>query len=103
MTAIATTPSALRTGRALAAATWRATRSPWVWKPAALGTAGLATATVALARILTLPPQASAVRPQWSLRVAELSEGTVRLTGATAAAAGRWGLEYLGGWGEVGS
>lgn len=103
MTATATTPAAPgTTARTMVAATWRATRSPWVWKPAALGTAGLATATVALARALTVPPQAAPVRPQWPLRVTIIRPGVIRLTGPAAAAEGTWGLEYSGGWGEVG-
>lgn len=106
MTAIANTQpapfGAARAGRAVFAATWRAGRSPWVWKPAVVGTAGLATATVALARALTVPPHAAPARPQWPLRLTPARAGVVRVTGPAAAVEGTWGLEYEGGWGKVG-
>lgn len=89
-------------GRLLSVA-WRAGRSPWVWTPAAVGTAGLATATVALSRILTTPP--SALRPRLAprgLRVTPAETGHVHVVGAGADIPGRWGLEYPGGHGEVG-
>lgn len=87
----------------LLAATWRASRSPWVWTPAAVGTAGVATATLALGRLLTTPPPA--VRPGpllWTLRMSPVRPGCVRLTGPAAAVGGRWGIAFAGGFGEVG-
>lgn len=92
-----------RPARRLLAATWRASRSPWLWTPAAVGTAGLATATVALGRLLTTPPTTLSPRPSaFGLRVAPAEDGFVHLTGPAAGVAGRWGLEYPGGWGTVG-
>lgn len=92
-----------QTARRLLSATWRASRSPWVWTPAAVGTAGLATATVALGRLLTTPPTTLSPRlTSFGLRVAPAEDGYVHLTGPAAGVAGRWGLEYAGGWGLVG-
>jgi uncharacterized protein len=83
-------------------ATWRASRSPWVWTPAAAGTVGVATATLALGRLLTVPPRVLRPRPGWDLRVRATPAGFVTLTGPGADVPGRWGLEYPGGAGEVG-
>ena len=66
-----------------------------------MGTAGLATATVALARVLTLPPTAWPRRAPWLLEAELARPGSLRLSGPAAAAPGRWGVEYPGGWGEV--
>ena len=75
-----------------------------MWTPAALGTAGFATATVALGRVLTTPPATRRARPlPWPLRITAAGEGTVTLHGPAAHAEGRWGLEYPGGSGEVGA
>ena len=96
-------PRPRATTRRFLAATWRARRSPWIWTPAAVTTAGVATATVALGRIITAPP--NAWRPRtlpWTLRLEPQTDGTVVLRGAAAAAPGRWGVEYPGGSGEVG-
>jgi hypothetical protein len=81
---------------------WRASRSPWVWTPAALGTAGLATATVALARVLTIPPQALPRPTPWLQRLVPVRAGVVRISGPAAAAPGCWGVELPDGFGIVG-
>ena len=104
-----TTVSALPHGtfaaaRALASATARATRSPWVLTPAAVGTAGLATATVALARVLSAPPAAlPAWRTPWLQRLTPVRPGVVRLSGPAATAPGYWGVEFPDGYGFVGN
>ena len=90
------------TGRRLARATLSAGRSPWVWTPAAVGTAGLATATYALGRMLTAPPQPRRTWAPWLLRATPAADGTIRLTGPAAGVAGRWGLEFPGGSGSIG-
>ena len=90
--------------RRLLTATWRASRSPWVWTPAALGTAGFATATVALGRFITTPPATMRTRAvPWPLRIAAADDDTVTLCGPAAGAGGRWGIEYPGGFAEVGA
>lgn len=91
------------TARRLAAATWRASRSRWVWTPAAVGTAGVATATVALARLLTVPPSAIPKPSLWPLRMSLPRPGRVRLNGPAAGAPGRWGLDYATGRAEIGA
>jgi hypothetical protein len=73
-----------------------------VWTPAAIGTAGLATATVALGRILTAPPQTRRPRLPWTLQVTAIAGDRVALTGPAAGAPGRWGLEFAGGAAIVG-
>ena len=89
-------------GRRLVAATWNVGRSPWVWTPAAVGTAGLATATVALGRMLTAP-QPRRVRISWSLRVSAATSDSISMTGPAAGISGCWGLEFPGGQGVVGT
>jgi uncharacterized protein len=95
-------PADHQLARAALSATWRATRSPWVWTPAAAGTVGMATATLALARLLTVPPRMLRGDPPWTLRARAVPAGSVTLTGPGADVPGRWGLEYPGGAGEVG-
>ena len=83
--------------------TGRASRSRWVWTPAAVGTASMATATFALARALTTPPPTSATRPApWPLQMTPLGDGIVEIRGPAAGAQGRWGAEWPDGWGELG-
>ena len=78
-------------------------RSPWVWTPAAVGTAGMATATVAFARLLTRPPSLLPARPlPWLLSMRPQNATDVVLRGPAAAAPGRWGVEWPDGWGDVG-
>ena len=90
------------TFRMLLGATSKASRSPWVWTPAAVGTAGFATATLALARLLTSPP-ATLPRPAaWPVRLSAVRPGVVRLSGAGAVARGCWGVDFGGGHGIVG-
>ena len=96
-TAVTPLPAPPGAGRRLAAATWTVGRSRWVWTPAAVGTAGLATATVALGRMLTAPPQARRLRMPWSLRVSAVSATSISLAGPAAGVAGRWGLDFPGG------
>ena len=89
--------------RALLTITARASRSRWVWTPAAVGTAGFATATVALARVLTAPPAAlPAWRTPWLQRLTPVRPGVVRLSGPGATAPGYWGVEFPNGYGFVG-
>ena len=82
-------------------ATRRATRSPWFLTPAALATAGLAAATVALAKALTVPPRP--LRPVWALRLRHSRPGHLWMAGHEARTPGRWGLEYEGGLGLIGA
>lgn len=90
------------TARAMLRRTGRATRSPWVWTPAVVGTASMATATLALARALTTPPASLPPRlAPWLLQLTPSAEGTIQLRGPAAGAPGRWGLEWPDGWGEV--
>lgn len=96
------TPNRAGAGRRVLEATWRASRSPWVWTPAAVGTAGVATATLALGRLLTAPPSTLPPGALWTLRMSPVGRGWVHLTGPAAAARGRWGLAFPGGFGEVG-
>jgi uncharacterized protein len=104
MTTVSAPPHVpMAAARALLAVTARASRSPWVWTPAAVGTAGLATATVALARLLTAPPAAlPAWRTPWLQRLAPVRPGVVRLSGPGATAPGYWGVEFPNGYGFVG-
>jgi uncharacterized protein len=96
-------PGAGTTAQRVLAATWRASRSPWIWTPAAVGTAGVATATVALGRLITTPPATFRTRVlPWPLQLTAGRDGTVTLTGPAASVPGRWGVEYPGGCGEVG-
>src|SRR5687768_16686184 len=83
------------------ATAWSVTRSPWVWRPAALTTAGIATATLTLGRMLTAPPQPRRSWVPWSLRVIPAGADRIRLSGPAAAAPGRWGLDFAGGSGIV--
>lgn len=97
------TPVRPRTTRRVISATRRASRSPWVWTPAAVGTAGIATATLALGRLLTAPPPTLRPGPLlWTLRMSPARPGCVRLAGPAASVAGRWGIAFAGGFGEVG-
>ena len=104
MTTVAPLPhGTLSAARTLLSVTARASRSPWVWTPAAVGTAGLATATVALARVLSAPPAAlPAWRTAWLQRLVPVRPGIVRLSGPGATAPGYWGVEFPNGYGFVG-
>ena len=86
----------------LFSATWSFSRSPWVLAPAAVGTAGIATATMALGRLLTAPPQPQRAWLPWALRITPQDSERIRITGPAAGVGGCWGLEYPGGAGIVG-
>lgn len=96
------TPVSRGAGHRILQATWRASRSPWVWTPAAVTTAGVATATIALGRLLTAPPPNLRPGPLlWTLRMSATAPDSIRLTGPAAAVPGRWGIAFPGGFGEV--